>query len=328
MAEREGRGCFRTGLLGCLVLMGLGFFGMLALGGMAFISARTPADHATDTVTHDLAGSLQQASLGEDGEAVALATEEQLRDAQSAEIAITPPVSRGVGTLDLDLSMGEFYIVPVAADQPLEVVAEYDKSRFRLEEDFSQDESEDWTYKVKFTGRRLLFGGNSRNRVEIRVPKGHPLQVVGEVRMGQAFLDLSGLALTNVDLETGMGEINVDIDEPTGMVADRFRVTGRMGALDIDGVGNASPREVDVSFRMGEAHVDLMGQWLEDSTVNVRCSMGECGALLPTDVFVEVAADAVMGGRNVRLPDQESIPEGAPTLTLDIVASMGEVRVR
>ena len=127
---------------------------------------------------------------------------------------------------------------------------------------------------------------------------------------------------------SSLGEILIFLCVATCVPGEFFMFEGRMGALNIDRLGNASPREVDVRFRMGEASLELEGEWLNDSVIKMKCSMGECGARVPSDVFVELDADAVMGGRNVRLPDQTLVPEGAPTLSLDLTASMGEVRVR
>ena len=326
MADGESRGCFKTGMWGCLALIGLGFFGMLALSGLAFVSARKAPEPTTDSVTHSLPGRAVE-------EDASLATAEQLEDARgTSEIptaTLLNEASTGVGTLELDLATGDFTLIPVAADQPLEVVAEYDKARYTLVEEFVEGESDTWTYRVSFHARRtFLFGGGNDNSVEIRVPKGHPLFVTGEVKMGRAELDFGGLTLLGVDLETGMGEILIDVSEPTGTSAEYFRVSGRMGALNIDRLGNASPREVDVDFRMGEASVELDGAWLVDSNVEMRCRMGECSARVPDNVFVDVRANATMGGRDVRLPDQDLVPEGAPTLTLKMSGSMGEVKVR
>ena len=331
MAYGEGRGCFKTGLLGCLVLVGVGVLGMLVLGGLAFFSGRVQPEPTTESRAHDLPGESSPIGVGDAAaDAATLATEEQLADARSSTPIETEALSAaGVGTLQLDLSMGDFYLVPVEADEPLEVEADYDKARFELIEEFVEGDNDTWTYSVKMRSKRtFLFGGNSRNRVEIRVPKGRPLSIVGDVKMGRADLDLGGLALQVVDLDTGMGEITLDVSAPTGTVAELFRVKGRMGQLTIDSLGNASPQEVDVRFRMGEARVDLDGEWLADGKVSMSCTMGECSARVPDDVFVDVAASASMGGRNVRLPDQTQVPEGAPTVRLEMSGSMGEVRVR
>ncbi|MEM6704515.1 MAG: hypothetical protein AAF690_17485 [Acidobacteriota bacterium] len=326
MSNEESRGCLKTGCWGCVAVLGLGFVGMLVLSGVAFVSANVEAEPTTDSASYDL----PREPLLESARPDNIATEEQLSDVrQSLDLQTQAVVSTGVGTLELDLSAGSFTLVPVEADEELEVIADYDKARYRLTEEFEQAEGGDWTYRVKFSARRsVMFGAGPESRVEIRVPKGHPLSILGEIKMGQAEMDFGGLALKAVDLQTGMGEFEFDISEPTPVPAERFRVSGRMGQLTVDSLGNASPEAAELRFRMGEVSVDLEGSWRNDSQISIRCSMGECGARVPEDVFVDVDASAAMGGRSVRLPDQSAVPEGAPTLAVKVVTSMGEARIR
>lgn len=323
MSNEESRGCLKSGCWGCVVVLGLGFVAMLVLSGMAFVSANVDAEPTTDSASYDLPGEVPEAPDN-------VATEEQLSDVrQNITLPTQAVVATGLGTLELDLSAGSFTLVPVEADEELEVIADYDKARYRLTEEFEETGGGDWTYRVKFSSRRsVMFGSGPESRVEIRVPKGHPLSIVGEVKMGQADMDFGGLALKAVDLETGMGEFDFEVSEPTPVAAESFRVEGRMGQLSVHSLGNASPEAAEFRFRMGEVRVGLEGPWRNDSQISIRCSMGECGARVPEDVFVNVEADAAMGGRSVRLPDQNAVPEGAPTLALHVVASMGEASVR
>ncbi len=324
MSEKESRGCLKTGLLGCLGVFGLGVVVMLGLGGLAFLDSQRAVEQVTEETSRAVPGFERRT-----------ATAEQLADAETVETVPTSlelPVetTQGAGgTLELDLQMGEFSIVPSDGDE-IEVVADYDQGRFALEEELVEDGDGRWRYRVSFgnKGRLRLFGGRVDNRVEIRVPRGLRFALVGEVGMGQSELELGGLSPQLVDLELRMGDHRVSFAEPTAEPMESFDLEASMGSVRVADLGNGSPRSISAQHRMGELRMGLEGQWLTDSDVRVRCSMGECGVRVPDDVNIDSRARVVMGDKSERLPDATEVPAGAPTLRLDLSGAMGEVSVR
>ncbi len=265
----------------------------------------------------------------------ALATREQLEDAGAARDVPTsrfadPEPPKGVGTLRLDLAMGEFFIRP-GDDPEIRVDAEFDRGRFRLVEDMAESDDGDWTYTVRIAHRLSLpgVGRNEGNRVEIRLPRGRPLRIVGEIKMGTSEIELGGLWIEEVDLKVGMGEHRLAVSEPTTVPMESLRLRGRMGEVVLRDLGNASPRTVDLGHRMGELTAGLAGQWRRDATIAMGCMMGECTLERPEGVAIVVErASVFMGGKSLDLPDPSEVPPGAPTLHLDLRGMMGETRVQ
>lgn len=328
MTEPEGgrnwSGCLKGCIFGCLglVILSIAFFGIV--GVLQFRAATIAEDPTQEERRRDLPA--------------APATASQLADARGDTdlelggdgnvFAPTSLPSSGVGTIELDLMMGEFTIEPHDGDS-IEIDADYDQARFALEEDFQETENGDWTYSIRFTTTRRVMGfRETKNRVKIRIPRGRPLNIAGEVRMGESEIDLGGLWLGDVDLEVGMGQHTVDFSEPTPMPLASFAVEGRMGQVDFERVGNASPERIEVSHSMGQMTLDLEGDWRRDGAVTARCRMGECTVFTPDDVHIETERfDVAMGGRSDRRSDGD-VPAGAPTLRLDLKGSMGEIRIR
>ena len=342
MSENRS-GCLRNGCFGCVGLVGLGLLVMVAFTAMGFVASQRPSEIESETVRKELPpstvtlpryeprpGELSAEADAELGDQLETITEGAGRSLEFARIEDLEFPTTGVGTLRVDLRMGEFFIVPSDGDQ-IEVVSEFDTRRFELSQEFKEN-GEDWEYEVEFgpKGRFSgLFGSNADdNRVEIRVPRGRPIRIVGEMKMGRSESELGGLWLQDWDMDLGMGEHYIDVSEPTPQAARSFRTEGRMGALHIGDLGNASPEDVQVEFRMGEVKVGLEGPWITDSEIYVNCGMGECRIETPDNVHVETEATIAMGERSVRTPDTDLIPEGAPTLQLKVQGSMGEVRVQ
>jgi hypothetical protein len=325
MSEDKSRGCLKTGCFGCLGIGLLGAGVLVAIAVVGLASSSRPAEFEEEASRQELPASVPLSEWPADG------IEGDEIDLSIDRRAALEFPTNGVGTLELDLSVGEFFIIPSDEATGIEVDAEYDTRRFELKKTFTPDPDGNWTYQIEFSGSRSLFGlfsGDVQNRIEIRIPKNQPMRIVGRVRMGKSEIDLGGLAIEEVDLEAAMGEHSIEFTSPTQIAMERFHWRGSMGEGRIYELGNASPQEVDVSHRMGEMRLDLDGSWANDSMVTVECRMGQCSVQVPEDVFVETGRTSVsMGERTIRLPDQSEIAEGSPTITIDASGSMGELRI-
>ena len=250
------------------------------------------------------------------------------------ELEEFPEKSPHAGRVVLDLKMGEFIIRPGPADQPIRIDADYDGASFELTEDLAQEDDGGWTYRVGFASKRgwlgLILGGgrhNVDNRVEVTIPRGQQIDLVGEVGMGEFEADLGGLWVRRVDLELGPGEHFVELSEPLPYPMESFRTESSMGSVEVRSLGDASPGSVTVSHSMGELFVDLQGAWQGDAEVDVDFSMGECRVWLPDDAHVEIDRASVSLGETSIDEPRDELPEDAPTVTLRVSGSMGEAEI-
>ncbi len=328
-ANPQRSGCLKFGCFGCAGLAGLLLLVLLVLGLLQFVSSG-PGQMITAEQTQELpASSAEVPSLAQ------AATSEQLEDAGAAtalplELGEIDFPTSGVGTIRFDLSMGEFSVEPGEEGTEVEVDAEYDSSRFELVKTLTEQENGNWTLTIALepTRRFMGFGRREESRVDVRLPRGRPLRIEGEFRMGRSELELGGLWLQSFDVEVGMGEHRVYFSDPTPMPMESFAIEGSMGAVRVADLGNASPATVRGRHRMGELRVNLEGAWRNDSQIRVNCGMGQCNVEVPDDVHVVSTGGGVaLGEKRVDLPDGDSIPESAPTLEINASGSMGEVRV-
>lgn len=320
--KKRRRGCLKGCALGCLVLviLGVGFFGIAGL--LQFRASRIGSDPISDAKSRELPPIATQAQLAD------------ARTSQSLQISGQPvekPVvslATPAGKLVIDFSVGDLTVVPSDGDS-IEVDADYDRSRFELLEDYQQAEDGTWIYSVSLHPKLRFMGfAKVENRMEIRIPRTHPLRLEGEIKMGQSNLELGGLWLSAVDLEVGMGQSSVSFDEPTAAALESFSMKGRMGQIEVHELGNASPAEVTLSHRMGQLDLDLEGDWRTDSSISARCTMGECAVNAAEGVhYISESSRIMFGGKSGHLPDDSELGPDAPTLRVELGASMGNVRV-
>ena len=244
------------------------------------------------------------------------------------------PESDRVGQVVLDLKMGEFVIRPGPADEPIRVEADFDASAFELEEEFTSSDG-GWTYEVSFGSKRGLLGlimhGNRHNvdnRVEIVIPRGHPVDIIAEVGLGELEADLGGLRIRRVDFDFGAGDHFVEFRDPLPYPMETFRAESSVGSVEVRDLGDASPRSVELDHGIGELFLDLKGAWRDDAQVDVDFGIGECRLWLPDDVRVDIQRASVgIGEKYVDRPRSKPLPDDAPTITVNVRSNIGEVNV-
>jgi hypothetical protein len=325
MSEKRFPGCFKFGCFGCLALFALAV-GLLVLIGVV---QATMEDQEPDPEQSQASHPLPPPPVRPQPDQV------EMPEIAPLPPGVEAPPAAAAGTVVLDLRMGEFTIRPGPPGEPIRIEADYDANVFNLTESFNESEDGTWTYDVSFGARGgwlgLLFrggGGSNRNQVDVIIPRGHPVSIVGKIGMGESEIDLGGLWVENVDLEMSAGDHFLEFREPTPVPMEDFRLDGSMGNLEVRGLGEASPRTVTVDHGMGELLVDLAGPWRRDATVDVGFSMGECRLWLPKTARVEISRASVgMGEKYVDHHDESGLPADAPLLTLNVRGSMGELRV-
>lgn len=321
--SNDGRipGCFKYGCVGCLSL------GALSVALIFLVSAIHLTVEPEDPRP-------EERSLSQDlPQPPAIRYPAADAPKMPGDVTLPEPPRSPAGRVVLDLSMGEFIVRPGPEGEPIHVDADFDAGAFELTENF-EETADGWTYEVKFASRRgflgMLFGGGHQgnNRVEVTIPRGQPIDLVGEIGLGESEIDLGGLWLRQVDLDFGAGDHFVEFREPLPFPMESFVVDASVGELEVRHLGEASPRTVEVDHGIGELFVDLQGSWRQDATVDVDFGIGESRLWLPDNVRVDIErASVALGERDVEWPDQDDLPADAPTLTVSLSGNIGEVSI-
>lgn len=319
-------GCFKFGCFGCLAVFAL-CVGLILLAGAIQLAS---GDQEPDPQEREASHVLPEAP---EIPVHAGADRPEMPDILPMAEAPEAPLAGG-GKVVLNLTMGQFQIEPGPAGEPIRVEADYDRNAYNLVEEYTENDDGTWVYDVKFGGKGGLLGAifrgadANRNRVKVIIPRGHPVEILGSIGMGESEADLGGLWVRRVDLSYKAGEHFLEFREPLAFPMESFQLDSSMGSLEVRSLGEASPRLVQVEHGMGELLVDLEGQWRRDSEIDISFSMGECRLWLPKDARIEIArASMGFGEKRIDSYDRSGLPADAPLLTLTLSGSMGEMRV-
>jgi hypothetical protein len=192
----------------------------------------------------------------------------------------------------LELDSCELFLEPAAPGEPLSVEAHYDANDYRLEQ--SMEGEDPGTYRLRFlvTSSRLITGikqgiRGGQPQLRIALPQDVPFELTLVQRNGGAVVDLSGLHLLAADFDAGGALLKVDADTPLTGRMKRLTVRGGQGGLFLESLNLMQPEEIDVDFRMGQAHLDFRGPWAVDTDVGLTLSLTDAILRLPQDARVE-----------------------------------------
>lgn len=243
--------------------------------------------------------------------------------------------SRRVGNVTrLDVRVrygaGDFRVLPAEAGVLYDVRLEYDASQFEPVLDFD--------------GERLELGTETRGRnINVKDDEGEmilelardvPTELVLEFGAVRADLDLGGMTLTELDLQTGASESTVDFSAPnrTRMRSAELKV----GAADFTAtnLGNLNADRLDFSAGVGEVVLDFGGEWSRDLEVDVAMGLGSLELHIPEGIGVRLNKDSFLTSLEapalVKDGDRyysENWDEADRRMTIDIDAAFGSIRI-
>ena len=308
---------FKRVLIGCLGLVVLVVVGLAVTAGI-MVGLGPPETQPGESARHEepVAGERLPARV----------------DPAPGEVPLPEFTSRA--RVEIDLEEGEFRVEPGNRGEGIRVEGDYDAGLYELRHE-TIDQGTTRTVRISLKPRytilrRLLTLGDAvepKNRLKIYLPPDVALELHCRIAKGESRIDLSGLALTDLDLDLRMGDHRVRMEEPNQLSMETLRLRVSMGEFEARRMGNARFRNARVQGSMGEMELDLRGEYVEDAAVVARFSMGEVRLVVPSDIRTEVSRRVMIGGASGnRRPDRD-IPEDAPRLTVDSSVTMGELRV-
>jgi len=149
-----------------------------------------------------------------------------------------------------------------------------------------------------------------RNEWELSFNNDVPMEMKIILGAGQADLKLGDLSLTKLEVDTGAGEIQLDLN------------------------GSSALTRLKIGLGAGEATVDLSGDWQNDLDADISGGVGEMTLVLPSAVCVRVDVEGGISNTNVTglTKDGDDYVNDAcgqsdVSLRIDISAGIGNINL-
>lgn len=197
------------------------------------------------------------------------------------------------GRVTLDVEIANLIVIPAPPGEPIRVEADYDPSRYRLEESLQPDSGAGFDYRLRFEPLnskwmallRMKLGGVPP-RIRLALPSDVHIQLDGRVRRAFGTFELGGMSVETLKLRVDGGAAVVSVLQPTAMPLESFDAFCDKGSLKISGLGNADPKEVEIDQHLGELDLDLRGSWRRDADVHIGAYLAAGRVWLPENMDI------------------------------------------
>ncbi len=162
----------------------------------------------------------------------------------------------------------------------------------------------EWAPAVSWQNGRLdieqgtttgMPGAGAENQWELAFSPDVELDMELEIGVVDCELEMGGLALTRLSIESGASDLVLRFDEPNRAEMERLRIQVGAANVDVGGIGNASPRNVRIDGGVGNITLDLTGAWVRSSDIRISAGSGMLVLRLPRDVGVRVEMEGGLG---------------------------------
>ena len=165
---------------------------------------------------------------------------------------------------------------------------------FRFDEEFAEPDTEyengllEVGMSMRERRRLDLAGRSSEASLELELPGDVPLDIELDFGAGRAELDLTGLPVRHLELNTGASESVIHIDEPNPERMESASVHVGAADLRIRGVGNLNADEVTVKAGLGSVALELDGEWPQGAVLSIEMGLGALEIRVPKSLGVRL----------------------------------------
>ena len=225
-----------------------------------------------------LAGAVAGASAAEAQDWRTMTSARQLWGTQPVEVE----VEYGAGELEIGQAAGGMlYSMELRYDEEQAVpVAEFDSASRRLKLGASSRRG----------NRKVREGSTAKIALSDRVP----LDLGLHFGAGEATLNLGGLRLQRLDVETGASETTIRIDRPNPIRAREVDLSAGAAELEVIGLGNLRAERIRFQGGVGATTLDFGGAWAADATASVQMGMGSLVLRFPRSLGVRVSRSSFL----------------------------------
>ncbi len=116
------------------------------------------------------------------------------------------------------------------------------------------------------------------------------IPIVLDLEMGavDADLDLGGLQLQRISLQTGASDTHVSFSEPNRQAAEFCTFKAGAAAFRVEELGNSGCRRMSVSGGVGTLTLDFSGEWDYDATGDINVGLGTVEISVPAELGVRI----------------------------------------
>ncbi len=129
------------------------------------------------------------------------------------------------------------------------------------------------------------------NRLRLAFNDAIPLNLKVNAGVGDARLSLSGMKISRIEFESGVGGAKMSAYEPNSIPCEYVRLKNGVGGFDATGLGNLNFKEFEFEGGVGGANLDFSGEWKQNADIRIQVGVGGVTVRMPRELGVKVEAE-------------------------------------
>jgi len=194
-------------------------------------------------------------------------------------------------SVDLKYDVGQLEITKTTDDSLFALDFQYDARRY--DPRFTFDAGDRASLRLDSNGRHGMNSSHSeKNDLTLRLTDKVPIDLDLSAGVSESHLELTGLQLRRMHLRGGVGKTEVTFDKPSGLAMSSLDVESGVGELIIHGLGNAQAGRIDLKGGVGRTDLDFTGDLgMTQTDATIKVGIGEVRLTIPRDADVEIEGE-------------------------------------
>ncbi|MGH7493685.1 MAG: hypothetical protein ACREOO_15010 [bacterium] len=238
--------------------------------------------------------------------------------------------------LRVEVDAGEVRVSKGSSTDEVRVGLRYDKTLYHHTFRFNESRN---TLEIAFERQKWFDreGDQEAAELELELPTEAELHLECKIKAGKIDMQLGGLKIADMALETMAGEVNLDFKEPNRIEMSNLDLNTKVGESKFIRLGNARFRDADINGGIGEMTIDFTGEMAKDAVARVDLDIGETAIILPREAGTKLSVSKFLFLSHLDLPYElrqdgryyftENYDRADHTFQLRVSSGLGECRV-
>ncbi len=229
---------------------------------------------------------------------------------------------------------GRVSVRPARDGQLFHAQLHYDAEKFQPILDYERGALEVGIQGLRDRGNIELRGRNE-GKLDLTLSTESDLDLTFEMGAVRSDIELGGLRIERLELQTGASETQLRVSAPNPLDAERVSIQVGAADFDMEGLGNLNAREIEIHAGVGDVRIDLGGEWRQSADLQVEMGLGSLELRLPgQDVGVEILQDSFLTALDAKGLERRGgryltpgFERASRKVRVEIDAAFGKIRV-
>jgi len=228
--------------------------------------------------------------------------------------------------------VGRFSVGPAESGVLYHMQIEYDEEVFRPLAEYQGNSLRIGTESL---GRRFrLIQDREAGEMELALSRDVAMDLNLDFGAVQADIELGGIALTRLEINTGASQTQIDISEPNSEAMSRASMDVGAAEFTVRNLGNLNTEVIEIDAGIGEIDLGFTGDWRQNARVSVDMGLGSLVLRFPRGLGVRLVKDTFLTSLDseglVKRGDAYyslDYDDAEYQITVDVDAAFGSIRV-